>query len=104
MINCEFSEPLMVLKAGEVIDFVLPDKTNANFEYSKISCIDNATSSTSTLALPDYITKIVSSSTPTRTFYISNTIDLGQILMLGFFVFFVSFSIINIIKKIIFKK
>lgn len=108
MVNCEFSNPVYFNPAvNQLIPLDNGVLKTTNWNYTNFSCIGNldvATSSTSTLPLPDYIFKIVSSSTPERSFYISNTIDLGQILLIGFLVLFFSFSIINVIKKIIFKK
>ena len=46
----------------------------------------------STSSIPSYISKITSTSTPERSFYISNTIDLGQVLMLGFLILILVFS------------
>jgi hypothetical protein len=63
---------------------------------------DFPTSSTSTL--PAYISEIISTSTPEKNFYLSKTIDLGQILFLGFFLLFFLFAIAFSIKKLVFKK
>lgn len=87
--ECEFLNPVdfqgnMVTSS---IDF---------WNFKNLIC----TSSTSTL--PVYISEIISSSTPERNFYLSNTIDLGQILLIGFLVLFLSFSVVIVIKKIIF--
>jgi predicted S18 family serine protease len=102
MIECVFSDPLYSKKVGEITTLIPPDATNVNFVYSKMSCSDTSTSSTSTL--PEYITHITSTSTPERSFYISNTIDLGQVLMLGFFILIFVFAIMISVKHLIFKK
>jgi hypothetical protein len=84
-IDCQFSEPVNL---GQ-----FPEKPD--WEFSKINC-----SST----LPDFISQITSTSTPERSFYISNTIDLGQALTLGFLILIFLFSIMISAKHLIFKK
>jgi hypothetical protein len=96
-INCNFSEPLKA-------DGVPPNLNSQEWEFSKMNCLmpDFPTSSTSTL--PAYISEIISTSTPEKNFYLSKTIDLGQILFLGFFLLFFLFAIVFSIKKLVFKK
>jgi hypothetical protein len=41
-LNCEFLEPRVVNKSGEVITFIYPNATNQNFQYSKMNCSSTA--------------------------------------------------------------
>ena len=89
-INCVFSNPVA---EGES-DF---------FEYSEMNCTmpDISTSSTSTL--PEYFEKITSTSTPENFFYIQKTMDYGEIILTGFFILFLVFSAVNLIRALVFK-
>jgi hypothetical protein len=102
MIDCIFSEPLYSKKVGDITTLIPPDATNVNFVYSKMSCSDISVVVSSTL--PEYISQVISTSTPQRSFYISNTIDLGQVLLLGFFILIFLFAIMISVKHLIFKK
>jgi hypothetical protein len=90
--DCEFLNP---------VDFQGNVPTSSTDFWNFKNAVCSATSSTSTL--PEYILKITSTSTPERNFYISNTIDVGQILILGLFVlalaFVLAIGIKNLIKK-----
>jgi predicted S18 family serine protease len=92
-IHCQFSAPLKA-------DGVPPNLNSQEWEFSQMVCSSTPSSST----LPDYISKITSTSTPERSFYISNTIDLGQVLLLGFLILILVFSIMISVKHLIFKK
>jgi hypothetical protein len=96
-INCIFSEPLEA-------DGVPPNLNSQEWEFSKMDCSvsDFPTSSTSTL--PEYISQVISTSSPANNFYISKTIDLGQILILGLFVLAFVFAITVSIKNLIFSQ
>jgi hypothetical protein len=87
-INCQFSDP-------RTFDNSTPQTKQDFWQYQNLTC-----SST----YPEFISKITSTSTPERSFYISNTIDLGQVLMLGFLILILVFSIMISIKHLIFKK
>jgi hypothetical protein len=91
--DCEFLNP---------VDFQgnAPTSSKDFWNFKNVSC--SATSSPSTL--PEYISKLISSSTPEKFFYLSNTIDLGQVLILGFFVLAFLFVITFSIKSLVFKK
>jgi predicted S18 family serine protease len=93
MIECDFSAPVNLQPNPRYVE---------DWAFSKVSCVDNSTSSTS--SLPIYIEQITSSSTPQRSFYISKTIDLGQVLMLGFLILIFVFTIMISVKHLIFKK
>jgi len=94
-IQCEFTNPVKA-------DGVPPNLNSQYWNFSLMDCSTTATATTSTL--PEYISKIISSSTPEKNFYISNTIDLGQVLILGFFVLAFLFAIVFSISKLVFKK
>lgn len=91
-IHCQFSAPLKA-------DGVPPNLNSQEWEFSKMDCSTTATTTTSTL--PEYITKITSTSTPERYFYISKTIDLGEVLVIGFIALLVTFAIIIGIKNLL---
>lgn len=103
-INCQFSNPLYFNPlVGQLIPLDSDVLKTTNWNYTNFDCV--ATSSTSSDdVLPEYITHITSTSTPERDFYISNTIDLGQVLMLGFFILIFVFAIMISVKHLIFKK
>lgn len=51
--TCEYSNPLVVSKSGEVISFVYPTASNQNFQYKDITCqtqTDNVLLSSTTSA------------------------------------------------------
>jgi len=92
-INCEFSNPRTFDNS--------PAQTKQDFwQFSKMDCsiLDFPTSSTS--SLPEYITKIISTSNPEKSFYLSNTIDTGQLLMLSFSIIFFVFGVVFLIFSI----
>lgn len=97
IIECDFNSPVKAngTPAG--------NNDNWNFKYATCAMPDFPTSTPSSSTLPEYISKVISSSTPEKNFYLSNTIDLGQVLILGFFVLAFAFVIIigikNLIKK-----
>jgi hypothetical protein len=93
IMDCEFLNP---------VDFQgnVPTSSTDFWNFKNVSC--SATSSPSTL--PEYISKVISSSTPEKIFYISNTIDYGQVLILGFFVLAFLFAVVLSISKLVFKK
>lgn len=95
-INCQFSAPLKA-------DLVPPNLNSQEWEFSKMDCsmLDFPTSSTSTL--PIYISEVISTSTPEKNFFLSKTIDLGQILLLGFGLFVFLLVAVISIKNEIFK-
>lgn len=96
-INCQFSAPLKA-------DLVPPNLNSQEWEFSKMDCLmlDFPTSSTSTL--PIYISEVISTSTPEKNFFLSKTIDLGQILIIGLIILFCLFGSVLVIKDLIFKK
>lgn len=89
--DCEFLNP---------VDFQgnVPASSTDFWNFKNLTC------SSTTSTLPAYISEIISTSTPEKNFYLSKTIDLGQILFLGFFLLFFLFAIVFSIKKIVFKK
>lgn len=96
-IECDFNYPVKA-------DGTPAGNTNQwNFKYATCVMPDFPTS-TPTSSLPAYISQIISTSTPTKNFYISNTIDLGQILIMGLFVLAFVFAIAISIKNLIFSQ
>jgi hypothetical protein len=89
--ECEFLNP---------VDFQgnVPASSTDFWNFENLIC----TSSTSTL--PIYISEVISTSTPEKNFFLSKTIDLGQILMIGFIILFCLFGAVLVIKDLIFKK
>jgi hypothetical protein len=88
--ECEFLNP---------VDFQgnVPASSTDFWNFENLIC----TSSTSTL--PIYISEVISTSTPEKNFFLSNTIDLGQILLLGFGLFVFLLVAVISIKNEIFK-
>jgi len=95
-INCQFSN--CVYYDGTAIkncdDAVKPI---SNWSFSKMDC---SIPDFSTSSIPSYISKITSTSSPEKTFYLSNTIDTGQLLMLSFGIIFFVFGVVFLIFSI----
>jgi hypothetical protein len=91
IMDCEFLNP---------VDFQgnVPASSTDFWNFKNLIC------SSTTSTLPEYMTKITSTSTPERSFYILNTIDVGQILLLGFFVLALAFALIASTKNLIIKR
>lgn len=101
-INCQFSNPVYW---DSDTNSLLPNdnsvKPISNWQFSDINC---SIPDYSTASLPAYIEQIISTSTPEKTFYFSNSIDAGQVILLAFFTLFFLFSAVFVIKKLIYKK
>jgi hypothetical protein len=89
--DCEFLNP---------VDFQgnVPASSTDFWNFKNLIC------SSTTSTLPIYMSEVVSTSTPEKNFYLSNTIDLGQVLILGFFILAFLFAIIFSVKNLVFKK
>jgi hypothetical protein len=96
-IECDFDDPVKA-------DGTPAGNTNQwNFKYATCVMPDFPTS-TPTSSLPVYISQVISTSSPANNFYISKTIDLGQILILGLFILAFVFAITISIKNLIFSQ
>jgi hypothetical protein len=89
-INCEFSNP-------RIFDNSPPQTKQDFWQFSKMDC---SIPDFSTSSIPSYISKITSTSSPEKTFYLSNTIDTGQLLMLSFGIIFFVFGVVFLIFSI----
>jgi hypothetical protein len=89
--DCEFSNP---------VDFQgnVPSSSTRSWNFKILTC------SSTTSTLPVYISEIISTSTPEKNFYLSKTIDLGQMLIIGFIILFLLFGAVLSIKNLFFKK
>jgi hypothetical protein len=95
-IHCEFSNPVKA-------DGVPPNLNSQTWNFKNFDCVATSTP-TDPPELPLYMSEIVSTSTPEKNFYLSKTIDLGQVLILGFFLLAFLFAVVLSIQKLVFKK
>jgi maltodextrin utilization protein YvdJ len=89
--KCIFSEPVVVIKSGEVISLVYPTGTNQNFQFSKMECEEATTTS-------DIYELVENQNYQERKFFVEKTFSYGDALI----VFFLTLFLIGIVAKGIF--
>jgi len=55
-IQCQFSEPVVVNKSGEIITFIYPTEKNQNFQWRQVDCTSTGTDSSVALIQNQQVT------------------------------------------------
>ena len=96
--DCQFTDPLMVKKVGEVISYVSPYDVSKPWSYSKVNCTGDLGGGTSN----NY--EEITDPTTGKTFFLDKSISYGSALTSFFILTIIILLIANFLFKIIVKR